>query len=57
MTDPVLSLAEITADWLSACLQRHGYATQVMGFTASPIGTGQAALIKRPKASSRWGWP
>jgi hypothetical protein len=47
MTDPVLSLAEITADWLSACLQRHGYAAQVMGFTASPIGTGQVGATYR----------
>ncbi len=47
MTNPVLGLAEFTADWLTDCLQRAGSPARVTGFSAQPIGTGQVGATYR----------
>jgi hypothetical protein len=47
MTDPVLTLAEITPEWLSHTLQRHGMDVTVATVDAVPIGTGQVGATYR----------
>ena len=47
MTNPVLTLEELTPQWLTACLQRHGYNVIVQSVTSRPIGTGQVGATYR----------
>ena len=47
MTDPVLMLAELTPEWVTACLQRHDYKVVVQSVTSRPIGTGQVGATYR----------
>ena len=47
MTEPVLTLAELTPIWLTACLQRHGHNVVVQSVTSRPIGTGQVGATYR----------
>ena len=47
MTEPVLTLAELTPDWLSHVLSRNGIKAQVIGVSSQPIGTGQVGATYR----------
>ena len=47
MTDPALSLDQLTAPWLTGCLARNGIAAKVAAVTATPIGTGQVGATYR----------
>ena len=47
MNDPVLTLEEMTSEWLTVRLQQHGYPVTVHSVAATPIGTGQVGATYR----------
>ncbi len=47
MSDPVLTLAELTPDWLTDVLTRNDIKARVAGVSSQPIGTGQVGATYR----------
>lgn len=47
MTDPVLTLGDLTAEWVTACLASNGIEARVARLSAAAIGTGQVGATYR----------